>query len=185
MARELCLTFVDFGKVKRCELFIEQFSLVSRWTRWPDILLCSRLPMQLVLIILKATVTGDVKAANTEADRDIDQTHRKIGSYLAFHHMFPLNRYIWRFIIGVQNRYVSFSHCYIEVRMLRWYSRVWRPWSLLNPARAPSFLRKFSSSAGSWNTFCADFGWSSDCVCSMSPAWLSHCFCEKFKSVYT
>lgn len=67
-----------------------------------------------------------------------------LGSYLAFHHIFPLNRYIWRFIIGVQNRYVSFSHCYIEVRMLRWYSRVWRPWSLPNPARAPSFLRESS-----------------------------------------
>lgn len=32
--------------------------------------------MQLVLFILKATVTGDVTAANTEADRGIDQTNR-------------------------------------------------------------------------------------------------------------
>lgn len=49
--------------------------------------------MRLVLIILKATVPGDVTAANTEADKGIGQTHRKIGSYLAFHPHFPLTRY--------------------------------------------------------------------------------------------
>lgn len=65
----------------------------TRFSIWPDILLCSRLPTQLVLIILKATVPGDVTAADAEADRSIDQTYRKIGSHLAFHTPFPLNRY--------------------------------------------------------------------------------------------
>lgn len=94
---------------------------------------------------------------------------------------------VWRFIIGVQNRYVSLSHYYIRVRMPWWYSRIWRPCCLLNSARDPPFLRESSptSSVDSWDTFCADFGWCGDYVCSISPAWLSHCFCENFKSVYT
>ena len=58
--------------------------------------------------------------------------------------------------------------------MPRWYSRVWQPWSPLNTARAPSFLRESSprSSVESWNTLCADFGWSMTVfVAFLPPGW--------------